>query len=287
MSAILSPKDAMLDIIQSIRLLDIADILIVAYLIYRILLLIKGTRAVQMVVGISSILMLYFLSTYFELQTLRVVLKTFLGSLLVVIVILFQTEIRRGLARVVLPHFFQTKHVEDSDLEEVVRAATLLARRRLGALIVLERDNGLKDFLEGGFRVDARVQAELLLAIFHTSSPMHDGGVIIHKHRIHSSGCLLPLSQNFTIDKRYGTRHRAALGLSEETDAIVVVVSEETQVISMARNGRLTPFKDETQLLATLRAIFHTKKSAGPGPAAAAKAAPPPQPEAATPRHED
>ncbi len=277
----------MLDIIQSIRLLDIADILIVAYLIYRILLLIKGTRAVQMVVGISSILMLYFLSTYFELQTLRVVLKTFLGSLLVVIVILFQTEIRRGLARVVLPHFFQTKHVEDSDLEEVVRAATLLARRRLGALIVLERDNGLKDFLEGGFRVDARVQAELLLAIFHTSSPMHDGGVIIHKHRIHSSGCLLPLSQNFTIDKRYGTRHRAALGLSEETDAIVVVVSEETQVISMARNGRLTPFKDETQLLATLRAIFHTKKSAGPGPAAAAKAAPPPQPEAATPRHED
>lgn len=277
----------MLDIIQSIRLLDIADILIVAYLIYRILLLIKGTRAVQMVVGISSILMLYFLSTYFELQTLRVVLKTFLGSLLVVIVILFQTEIRRGLARVVLPHFFQTKHVEDSDLEEVVRAATLLARRRLGALIVLERDNGLKDFLEGGFRVDARVQAELLLAIFHTSSPMHDGGVIIHKHRIHSSGCLLPLSQNFTIDKRYGTRHRAALGLSEETDAIVVVVSEETQVISMARNGRLTPFKDETQLLATLRAIFHTKKSAGPGPAAVAKAAPPPQPEAATPRHED
>lgn len=277
----------MLDIIQSIRLLDIADILIVAYLIYRILLLIKGTRAVQMVVGISSILMLYFLSTYFELQTLRVVLKTFLGSLLVVIVILFQTEIRRGLARVVLPHFFQTKHVEDSDLEEVVRAATLLARRRLGALIVLERDNGLKDFLEGGFRVDARVQAELLLAIFHTSSPMHDGGVIIHKHRIHSSGCLLPLSQNFTIDKRYGTRHRAALGLSEETDAIVVVVSEETQVISMARNGRLTPFKDETQLLATLRAIFHTKKSAGPGPAAAAKAAPPQQPEAATPRHED
>ena len=277
----------MLDIIQSIRLLDIADILIVAYLIYRILLLIKGTRAVQMVVGISSILMLYFLSTYFELQTLRVVLKTFLGSLLVVIVILFQTEIRRGLARVVLPHFFQTKHVEDSDLEEVVRAATLLARRRLGALIVLERDNGLKDFLEGGFRVDARVQAELLLAIFHTSSPMHDGGVIIHKHRIHSSGCLLPLSQNFTIDKRYGTRHRAALGLSEETDAIVVVVSEETQVISMARNGRLTPFKDETQLLATLRAIFHTKKSAGPGPAAAAKAAPPPQPEATTPRHED
>lgn len=280
----------MLDIIQSIRLLDIADILIVAYLIYRVLLLIKGTRAVQMVVGIASILMLYFLSTYFELQTLRVVLKTFLGSLLVVIVILFQTEIRRGLARVALPHFFQTKHVEDSDLEEVVRAATLLARRRLGALIVLERDNGLKDFLEGGFRVDAQVQAELLLAIFHTSSPMHDGGVIIHKHRIHSSGCLLPLSQNFTIDKRYGTRHRAALGLSEETDAIVVVVSEETQVISMARNGRLTPFKDETQLLATLRAIFHTKKAAAPAkaaPAETAKAAPPPQPEAAKSRHED
>ena len=198
------------------------------------------------------------------------------------IVILFQAEIRRGLSRVSLPGFLQSRHVVDDDLEEVVRAASLLARRKLGALIVLERDNGLRDFLEGGFRLDARVQAELLLAIFHTSSPMHDGGVIINRRRIHSSGCLLPLSQNLTIDKKYGTRHRAALGLSEETDAVVVVVSEETQTISLARNGRLTPFKDETQLLATLRAIFHTKKAAAP-----AKAAPPPQPEAAKSRHED
>ena len=114
--------------------------------------------------------------------------------------------------------------------------------------------------------LDARIQAELLLAIFQTSSPMHDGGVIIHKHRIHSSGCLLPLSQNPNIDKRYGTRHRAALGLSEETDAIVIVVSEETQVISMARNGRLTPFKEEAQLLATLKAIFYPRKKSGRWP---------------------
>lgn len=262
----------MLDTISSIRLRDIVDILIVSYLIYRILLLIRGTRAVQMVLGIASILMLYFLSAFFELQALRVLLKTFLGSLLVVIVILFQSEIRRGLAHMVLPRFFHGRQAEASDLEEVARAASLLARRHLGALIVLERDNGLRDFLEGGFRLDARIQAELLLAIFHTSSPMHDGGVIIHKHRIHSSGCLLPLSQNLNIDKRYGTRHRAALGLSEETDAIVVVVSEETQTISIARNGRINPVPDETQLLAILRDIFNLKKPAARGAAERPKA---------------
>ncbi|NLZ17365.1 MAG: TIGR00159 family protein [Desulfobulbaceae bacterium] len=256
----------MIETIRSIRPLDIVDILIVSYLIYRTLLLIRGTRAVQMVLGITSILLLYFVSAYFELQTLRVLLKTFLGSLLVVIVILFQAEIRRGLARMGKPRFFHTKQSSDNDLEEIVRAASLLARRHLGALIVLERDNGLRDFLEGGFRLDARIQAELLLAIFQTSSPMHDGGVIIHKQRIHSSGCLLPLSQNPNIDKRYGTRHRAALGLSEETDAIVIVVSEETQTISLARNGRLTPFKDEAQLLSTLKAIFFPGKKASRRP---------------------
>lgn len=256
----------MIETIRSIRPLDIVDILIVSYLIYRTMLLIRGTRAVQMVLGITSILLLYFISAYFELQTLRVLLKTFLGSLLVVIVILFQAEIRRGLARMGKPRFFRTKQASDNDLEEIVRAASLLARRHLGALIVLERDNGLRDFLEGGFRLDARIQAELLLAIFQPSSPMHDGGVIIHKQRIHSSGCLLPLSQNPNIDKRYGTRHRAALGLSEETDAVVIVVSEETQIISLARNGRLTPFKDETQLLSTLKALFFPEKKAGRRP---------------------
>lgn len=254
----------MLETIQSIRPLDIVDILIVSYLIYRTLLLIRGTRAVQMVLGIALLLLLYAVSAYFELQTLRVLLKTFLGSLLVVVVILFQTEIRRGLARLAIPRFFRSRQTAENDLQEVVRAASLLSRRHLGALIVLERDNGLRDFLEGGFRLDALVQAELLLAIFHTSSPMHDGGVIIHNHRIHSSGCLLPLSQNPNLDKRHGTRHRAALGLSEETDAVVIVVSEETQTISMARNGHLTPFKEETQLLATLNAIFlPSKKKAG------------------------
>mgnify|MGYP003598696245 FL=1 len=214
----------------------------------------------QMVLGIASILVLYLLSSYFELQTLRFVLKTFLGSLLVLTVILFQTEIRRGLTRMGKPKFFLTKQSTETDLEEIARAASLLSRRHLGALIVLERENGLRDFLEGGFRIDARIQAELLLAIFHTSSPMHDGGVIINKRRIHSTGCLLPLSQNPHIDKRYGTRHRAALGLSEETDAVVIVVSEESQTISLARSGRLIPFKDETRLLATLRALLLPRK---------------------------
>jgi diadenylate cyclase len=131
-----------------------------------------------------------------------------------------------------------------------------MARRRIGALLVIERENGLRDYLDTGHRLDARLKAELLVAIFLPASPMHDGGVIIHKGRIHSSGCLLPLSQNPAIDKRYGTRHRAALGLSEETDAIVIVVSEETQEISLVQKGSITPYHDEKALTTALRELI-------------------------------
>ena len=139
--------------------------------------------------------------------------------------------------------------------DTVFQALQLLAEYEVGALMVIERDTGLRDLVASGHRLDARLRYELLVAIFLPSSPMHDGGVIIHKGRIHSSGCLLPLSQNPHIEKRYGTRHRAALGLSEETDALIIVVSEETQEISVVRQGTITPFHDEEGLRAALTAI--------------------------------
>jgi diadenylate cyclase len=250
----------MFDAIRSMRLLDILDILIVSFIIYRIILLIRGTRAVQMLVGIALIIIIYFLSGKFELQTLHWLLKTLLGSILVVIVILFQTDIRRALTQMGKSPFHKTADVAEKELDEIVRAATYMARRRIGALMVIERDTGLRDYVDTGHRLDARLRAELLVAIFLPASPMHDGGVILHKGRIHSSGCLLPLSHNPRIDKRYGTRHRAALGLSEETDAIVIVVSEETQEISLVQHGRITTFHDEQSLSTALKELMTTPK---------------------------
>lgn len=251
----------MLDALEPMRLMDILDILIVSFIIYRIMLLIRGTRAVQMLVGIALIIIIYYLSGKFELQTLHWLLKTFLGSILVVIVILFQTDIRRALTQMGKTPFHSSGTVGGREVEELIRAATYMAKRRIGALMVIERNNGLRDYFDTGHRLDARLKAELLVAIFLPASPMHDGGVIISKGRIHSSGCLLPLSQNPAIDKRYGTRHRAALGLSEETDAIILVVSEETQEISLVLEGRITAFHDEKALTAALTERITAKKS--------------------------
>ena len=245
----------MLETITAMRWQDLLDILLVSYLIYRIILLLRGTRAVQMLAGIAVIIILSFLSGKFELQTLHWLLQTFLGSILLVIVILFQADIRRALTHMGATPFHRSGDLAKRDLEEVIRAAAYMARRRIGALIVIERDTGLRDYLDTGHRLDAYLRAELLVAIFLPASPMHDGGVIVHKGRIHSAGCLLPLSQNPKIDKRYGTRHRAALGLSEESDAVIIVVSEETQAISLVEGGRITSFHDERELAEALQAI--------------------------------
>ena len=252
----------MLDTIRAMRPQDFIDILLVSYIIYRIILLLRGTRAVQMLAGIAVIIIIYFLSGKFELQTLHWLFKTFLGSILLVIVILFQADIRRALTHMGKTPFHRIGDVGERDLGEILRAATYMARRRIGALIVIERDTGLRDYLDTGHRLDAYLRYELLVAIFLPASPMHDGGVIIHKGRVHSAGCLLPLSQNPNIDKRYGTRHRAALGLSEESDAVIIVVSEETQAISLVEQGRITSFHDEKELTEALRATCMPRKAA-------------------------
>ena len=250
----------MFETLTAMRWQDVLDILIVSFIMYRIILLIRGTRAIQMLVSIAVMIVIYYLSGKFELQTLHWLFKTFLSSILLIIVILFQTDIRRALTQMGRTLFHKGADVAEHDLEEIVRAAVYMAKRRIGALIVIERHTGLRDFIDTGHRLDARLRYELLVAIFLPSSPMHDGGVIIHKGRIHSSGCLLPLSQNPRIDKRYGTRHRAALGLSEETDAIIIVVSEETQEISLVRHGKITTLHDEKSLSSALKDLFVSRR---------------------------
>ncbi len=253
----------MLDTPISLRWQDIVDILLVSFIIYRVMLLIRGTRAVQMLAGIALIIIIYFISGKLDLLTLHWLLKNFLSSILIVIIIVFQADIRRALIQMGRAPFQKTGDVAHQDIEEIVRAATYMAKRRIGALMVIERETGLRDYIESGQRVDSKLRHELLVAIFLPSSPMHDGGVIIHKGRIHSAGCLLPLSRNTRIDKRYGTRHRAALGLSEETDAVVIVVSEETQEISLVRQGRIATIHDEKALHSALQSILLRKTSAG------------------------
>ena len=257
------PAPPMIEVLRGMRWQDIVDILIVSYIIYRIILLIRGTRAVQMLLGIVVITGLYFVSGRFDLLTLHWLLKTFLSSILLIIIIVFQADIRRALTQMGKTPFHKSHDVAAQDLNEIITAAIYMARRRIGALIVIERETGLRDYVETGFRLDARLINELLIAIFLPSSPMHDGGVIIHKGRIHSSGCLLPLSSNPDISKRYGTRHRAALGLSEETDAVIIVVSEETQEISLVHQGKITTLRDEEALTANLHDIFINQERSG------------------------
>ena len=252
------------DILSSLRWQDIVDILIVSYIIYRLILLIRGTRAVQMLAGIIVITIIYFISSQLDLLALHWLLRTFLSSILLIVIIVFQRDIRRALTQMGKTPFQKNQDMAERDLGEIISAAVYMARRRIGALIIIERENGLRDYIDSGFLIDAKLLHELLVSIFFPMSPMHDGGVIIQNGRIHSAGCLLPLSRNPKIDKRYGTRHRAALGLSEETDAVIIVVSEETQEISIVQAGTITSLNDEEKLTRELNTIFPTQENTIP-----------------------
>ncbi|WP_339138313.1 MAG: diadenylate cyclase CdaA [Candidatus Electrothrix sp. GW3-4] len=241
---------------RSVRWQDLIDILIVSFVIYRTILLIRGTRAVQMLIGILVVSFIYFVSIQMDLLTLQLLLRYLLSSILLILVVIFQDDIRRVLTEMGRTPFLKSQKMAAHDLTEIISAAVYMARRRIGALIIIERDTGLAEYIETGFILDAKLLQELLVALFFPMSPMHDGAVVIKKGRIHSAACLLPLSKNPDIDKRYGTRHRAALGLSEETDAVVIVVSEETQEISVVQGGDITPMRDEVKLEALLKEIL-------------------------------
>jgi diadenylate cyclase len=246
----------MLHIPSTLRWQDVIDIIIVSYIIYRIILLLRGTGAAQIVVGIIFLSVLYFLAGAFDLLTLHWLLRAFLSSLLLIIIIVFQRDIRRVLLQVGKAPFHTTGKVEAQDLEEIVAAVQYLAKRRIGALFAVEQEAGLLDIIEGGTAVDASLHRAVLISFFLPASPLHDGCTVIKEGRVHSAGCLLPLSHNQSIPKRYGTRHRAALGLSEESDAVVLVVSEETQAISLVHRGAITPMANEELLYSTLKNLL-------------------------------
>ena len=236
---------------------DTLDILLVTGGIYWLLLLIRGTRAIQILVGLIVLIALTLLSQLLELAALGLILERLLEPAVVIIVILFQNDIRRALARVgrgIFPSFSNAQEIQV--VEEIVRAAGSLSQRRHGALIVLERESNLGDLIEAGLPVDAALSKELLASIFQPSSPMHDGAVVIQEGRVASAGCILPLTLRTDLPEGLGTRHRAAVGITEETDALVVVVSEETASISVVLGGEMLRGLDAPRLRVVLRDVL-------------------------------
>ena len=252
----------MLDLLESIhsslRLIDLLDLIIVSFVVYRVLLLIKGTRAMQMLTGLGILGLSFFLSTTMELFTTHWVLSYFFDHLILIVIVLFQDDLRRALTHVGQNPFSATA-AEEEEREMVVdiaRAANRMANENIGALIVLERETGLKNFIDTGSYLDCHVRAELLYSIFLPDSPIHDGAVIIRGNRVSAAGCFLPLSKEPNIDKQYGSRHRAALGITEDTDAIVVLVSEEMGEVHLVKNGKITMNLNEQELRQSLNALL-------------------------------
>lgn len=243
---------------------DTLDILLVAVGVYWLLRLIQGTRAVQILVGLLLLIAMSAIAQIFQLTTLIWIFDHFLSSAVLIVIVLFQHDIRRMLARVgrgVSPS--AVRRQETQILEEVARAAQTLAQKRVGGLIVLERDTNLDDQVEGGLALDAAVSKELLVSLFLPYSPLHDGAVLIQNGRVARAGCILPLSERQDLPQGLGTRHRAALGLGEETDAVVVVVSEETSEISVVAAGELRRGLDPARLRAALREALSAAREDG------------------------
>jgi diadenylate cyclase len=230
--------------------LDVVDILIVAFIVYQLLQFIRGTHAVQMALGGLVLVILYWTSQWFNLETVNWLLRTFLPYVVFGIIVVFQTEIRK-----VLAHLGKTPllgafapHRTEEVIDEVVLAATTLAAQRTGAILVIEREMGLRSYIETGIALDALLTYDLLISIFNPGTPLHDGAVVIQGNRVAAAACFLPLTVNPGLARELGSRHRAAIGVTEDTDALAVVVSEETGGISVVVGGRIRRNVDGREL---------------------------------------
>jgi diadenylate cyclase len=242
---------------------DTLDILLVACAIYWLLILIRGTRAAQMSLGLLILVLVWILSEQFQLATIGFVLGNFLSWGVLIVIVIFQADIRRALSRVGRGLFRGAARQEVQATEEVVRACQSLAQRRVGALIVLERETSLEDHLELGTRLDAELSRELLISVFLPYSPLHDGAVVIRGSRIAAAGCILPLALRANLPTTLGTRHRAALGIAEETDAIAIVVSEETGKITLAASHEVAEDLDAPRLRQALLRLMGSLRGSG------------------------
>lgn len=262
------------NIIYGIRIVDIIDIALVAFVLYKILVFIHETRAEQLVKGLLVIVLATFVSDKLKLYTLNWILVNTMTLGVIALIIVFQPELRRALESIGRSQFIRTQFVRidkekaKSITASLVRAIDYFSSKSIGALIVLEQETALSDISESGTKIDAEISTELMGNIFYEGSPLHDGAVIIRGDRIMAAGCVLPLTQDKTLSRDLGTRHRAGLGITENSDAVVFIVSEETGIISLAVNGKLTRFLDiksvEKTILNLYLADMESKKTRVP-----------------------
>jgi diadenylate cyclase len=246
---------------------DIADIAMVSFIIYQLLKLIRGTRAVQMALGAGVVVGLFYLSGRSQLQTVNFLLRNVVGYVVFAVIVLFQADIRRALAHLGRTPFFRyfakAESAEES-IEELIVAAGLLSEKRIGAIIAIERQVGLRNYIEGGIPLDAVLTYDLLLSIFQPSSPLHDGAVIVQNDHIAAAACFLPLTVNPKLSKELGSRHRAAIGLTEENDAVAIVVSEETGIVSVVVDGQVERGLDPDALRVRLQSLLLQRRPSAP-----------------------
>ena len=245
---------------------DVVDILIVAFLVYELLHFLRGTHAVQIALGGVVLAGLYWASALFNLQTVNWLLRTFLPILGFGIIVVFQAEIRKGLAHIGRAPFLggAARRRQEEVVDELVLAATTLASERTGAIVALEREMGLRSYIETGIALDAILTYDLLVSIFHPATPLHDGAVVVQGNRVAAAACFLPLTVNPELSRTLGSRHRAAIGLSEDTDALAIVVSEETGAISLVEGGRIRRGLDGPALKKALLASLNLSEAAPP-----------------------
>jgi diadenylate cyclase len=244
---------------------DLADILVVSMLIYEVLKLIQGTRAVQMALGGGLLVGLFYVSRFSQLETVNFLIRNFVGYIVFAVIVLFQSDIRRALAHLGRAPFFRYFAKPESaaeSIEEIIVAARQLSEQRVGAIIAIERQIGLRNYIEGGIPLDAVLSYDLLVSIFQHASPLHDGAVIVQNDRVAAAACFLPLTINPKLGKELGSRHRAAIGLTEENDAVAVVISEETGSISIVADGSIERHLDVDALRARLRASIIQRRAA-------------------------
>jgi diadenylate cyclase len=243
---------------------DLLDIAIVSFLIYEFLLLIRGTRAVQMGVGTLLIVALFYVSRLAPLQTVNWLIRNMLVYVAFAAIVIFQSDIRRALAHFGQAPFFRyfyRQEAADETIEEIVVAATMLSAQKVGAIVAVEREIGLRNYIESGIPLDATLTYDLLVTIFHPGSALHDGAVILQENRVAAAACFLPLTVNPRVSRELGTRHRAAIGLTEEGDAVAVIVSEETGNISLAIDGHIERALSSDDLRARLRSLVTLRKA--------------------------
>jgi uncharacterized protein (TIGR00159 family) len=246
---------------------DLLDVLLVSFIIYELLQFIRGTHAVQMALGGFIIVLVYWVSKLLNLETTNWLLRTFMPYVVFGVIVVFQTEIRKVLAHIGKNPFgaFTVQKTEEM-IDELVLATTQLASRRIGALMVIERDMGLRTFIETGISLDALLTYDLLVNIFNPGTPLHDGAVVVQGNRITAAACFLPLTVNPELSKTLGSRHRAAIGVTEDTDAVAVVVSEETGQISLVVSGRMERDLKRESLKESLLKALDVAQAPSPAP---------------------